>query len=71
MSEKGQIVVPKPIRDEHGYRNGTAFSVVHTKSGALVIRPVNPTPKLSLIEHLKGFKGLEIPKIKAHCPPRV
>ena len=40
MSEKGQIVVPKEIRDQHGYRNGSAFSVLETKAGALIFRPV-------------------------------
>ena len=71
MSEKGQIVVPKEIRDRHGYRNGSAFSVIENQDGSLQIRPVNPKPKLDLVEHLKRLKGLEIPKIKAHCPPRL
>jgi bifunctional DNA-binding transcriptional regulator/antitoxin component of YhaV-PrlF toxin-antitoxin module len=71
MSEKGQVVVPKEIRDEKGYGNGTAFLVVQSKSGALVFRAVNSRPKLSLIEHLRKFKGIEIPEIKALCPPRI
>jgi len=71
MSEKGQIVVPKNIRDQQGYCNGTAFAVVQSKSGALVLRPVKSKPKLSLIEHLRRFRGLEIPEITAHCPPRL
>ena len=71
MSEKGQIVVPKEIRDRRGYANGSAFVVQETKDGSLHLRPVNPEPKLDLIEHLKRLKGLEIPEIHAHCPPRV
>lgn len=70
MSEKGQIVVPKEIRDRHGFGNGSAFAVVDTKDGALSLRPVSAKPKLDLIEHLKRLKGLEIPAIHAHCPPR-
>jgi AbrB family looped-hinge helix DNA binding protein len=71
MSEKGQIVVPKDIRERRGYGNGSAFAVLETKDGALFLRPVNPEPRLDLIEHLKRLKGLEIPEIEAHCPPRM
>ena len=72
MSEKGQIVVPKEIRDQRGYVNGTAFAVVEAKSGALVFRPVSKVkPKLSLIDHLRRLKGIEIPDRKHFCPPRV
>jgi len=71
MSEKGQIVVPKEIRDRRGYMNGSAFVVQETVDGSIWLRPVNPEPKLDLIEHLKRLKGLEIPEIHAHCPPRV
>jgi AbrB family looped-hinge helix DNA binding protein len=71
MSEKGQIVVPKEARDKHGFGKGSAFAFLETSNGQLVFRPVNPKPKLSLIEHLRKFKGLEIPELKAHCPPRL
>ncbi len=71
MSEKGQIVVPKEIREQEGYGNGTAFTVSQAKSGAIVFRPTQRKPKLSLIEHLRRFKGLEMPEIRAHCPPRL
>ncbi len=71
MSNKGQIVVPKEIRDRRGYGTGTAFSVVQGKRGDLVFRPVKAKPKLSLIDQLRKFKGLQIPEIEAHCPPRL
>ena len=71
MSEKGQIVVPKEIRDQHGYRNGSAFSVLETKAGALIFRPVRTEPKMDLVDHLLRLKGFEIPEHKHFCPPRV
>ena len=71
MTEKGQIVVPKEIRDQHGFGKGTAFACLETRSGKLVFRPVKSKPKLSLIEHLRQLKGLQIPEMHFHCPPRV
>lgn len=71
MSEKGQIVVPKGIRDERGFGPGSAFAVVQSKDGDLILRPVKSRPKLSLIDHLRKFKGLEMPEIKAHVRPRL
>lgn len=71
MSDKGQIAVPKEIRDRRGFRKGSVFSVLETQNGALVLRPINPRPKLSLVEHLRRLKGLEIPEMHFHCPPRV
>jgi len=31
---------------------------------------VSAKPKLDLIEQLKRLKGLEIPEMHFHCPPR-
>jgi len=70
MSEKGQVVVPKNIRDERGFGNGSSFAVVETKSGAIVFRPVKTAPKMDLVEHLLRLKGLVIPERKHFCPPR-
>jgi AbrB family looped-hinge helix DNA binding protein len=71
MSEKGQIVVPKEARDKRGYGLGSTFAFLEAKDGDLIFRPVNVEPKLSLIEHLKKFKGVEIPARSHHCPPRL
>jgi AbrB family looped-hinge helix DNA binding protein len=35
LSEKGQIVVPKEIRDRRGYINGSAFVVQETVDGSI------------------------------------
>jgi AbrB family looped-hinge helix DNA binding protein len=70
MSEKGQVVVPKHIRDEHGFGNGTAFTVLETKSGAIVFRPIKTAPKKDLVDHLLRLKGLNIAERRHFCPPR-
>ena len=71
MSEKGQIVVPKDIRDKRGFRNGSTFSVRQTRSGASVFRPVEGPPRMDLVDHLLDMKGIEIPERHMHCPPRL
>jgi len=63
-------VLPKSILDAHGFGPGTAFAVVHSSDGDLILRPVKSEPKLTLIEQLRKFKGLRIPKIRAHVRPR-
>ncbi len=70
MSEKGQIVVPKNIRDEHGFGNGSAFAVLQTKNGAIMFRPVKTAPELDLVDHLLRLKGLDIAERQHFCPPR-
>lgn len=72
MSAKGQIVVPKNIRDQHGFRNGSAFAVRQTKSGVLVLKPVQSTGKRGFIDAIRGcMNGMEIPEMHFHNPPRV
>ena len=71
MSEKGQSVVPKEIRDQRGYGQGSAFAVLETKQGDLILRPMRTEPKQDLVDHLLRLKGLEIPEMHFHCPPRV
>ena len=71
MSEKGQIVVPKEIRDQRGYRPGSVFAVMETERGDLVLRPLRTEPKMDLVDHLLRFKGLDIPEMRFHSPPRV
>jgi len=71
MSEKGQIVVPKSIRDEHGFGNGSSFAVTETKSGAIVFRPLKSNPKMDLVDHLLSLTGLDIGEREHFCPPRV
>jgi AbrB family looped-hinge helix DNA binding protein len=71
MSEKGQIVVPKEARDKRGFGHGSAFAFVETNDGDLIFRPVKLKPQLTLIEHLRKFKAVEIPDRAHRSPPRV
>lgn len=40
MSSKGQIVVPKSIRDAHGWAEGTEFEFVEADKG-VTLQPMN------------------------------
>jgi len=71
MSDKGQVVVPKQIRDKHGYGPGSAFTVIEGKDGGVTLQPVKSRPKGGLIQQLPKFQGLEVPEMRVHCPPRL
>lgn len=57
--EEGKIVLPANTP----WPSGTVVRIEPVEEPA--------TPKLSLIDHLKKFKGVELPAFQAHCPPRV
>jgi AbrB family looped-hinge helix DNA binding protein len=69
MSPQGQVVVPKKIRDKHGFGPGSAFAVLATKSGAIVFRPVKATPKRDLVDHLLELKGLDMVERRHYYSP--
>ena len=47
MSSKGQVVLPKSIRDSRGFRAGTEFIVEETPRGIL-LRPARPFPETTI-----------------------
>lgn len=49
LSSKGQVVIPKAVRDAHGWREGTEFTV-EAEKGSLVLRPVKPFPRKTVDE---------------------
>jgi len=40
LSNKGQIVVPKRIREAHGWEAGSEFAVNETPDGSIVLREI-------------------------------
>jgi AbrB family looped-hinge helix DNA binding protein len=53
LSTKGQIILPKNIRDSRAWGPGTEFTVEETKEGVL-LRPARRFPKTTLDE-VVGF----------------
>jgi len=43
LSSKGQIVLPRPVRDAHRWAPGTVFTVEDMADGVL-LRPAKPFP---------------------------
>lgn len=51
LSSKGQVILPKAVRESHGWTAGTMFSVEEVGDGVLLrplksVRPTRPTPPL-------------------------
>ncbi len=64
MSSKGQIVVPKVLRDAHGWTAGTEFDLVEI-DGGVVIQPVLSaeavSPPITIDEFLASVPKVEGP----------
>lgn len=58
LSSKGQIIIPKLIRESHHWRPGTRFIVEDTPDGIL-LKPLAPFPATDLKEGLgcAGYRG--------------
>lgn len=58
LSSKGQIIIPKALRDSRHWRPGTKFLIEETAAG-LVLKPANLFPPTSLKEGLgcAGYEG--------------
>jgi AbrB family looped-hinge helix DNA binding protein len=58
LSDKGQIVIPKRVRDAHGWKSGVKFIVEDTEDG-IRLKPFNPYQRTAIKEILGclGYKG--------------
>ena len=52
LSSKGQVILPKSVRDAHRWRVGTEFAVEDRGDGVL-LRPIKPLPP-SKLEQVAG-----------------
>ncbi|HDM92186.1 MAG TPA: AbrB/MazE/SpoVT family DNA-binding domain-containing protein [Candidatus Korarchaeota archaeon] len=63
VSSKGQIVVPKPIRDKLGLTPGTVLRV-RVEDGRVVLEPVKPAPREIFVEAGPRITGEELRETK-------
>jgi len=52
LSSKGQLIIPKEVRDRHGWREGTELEV-EDRGGVVVLRRKKPWPP-TRIEDVRG-----------------
>jgi len=52
LSTKGQVILPKKLRDAHGWDPGTEFAV-EDGPGGVTLRPLGPSPP-SRLEDVAG-----------------
>lgn len=68
LSSKGQVVLPKEVRERHGWRAGTEIEV-EDQGEVVVLRPVTPKIRPTTLEELRGclkYDGPPIPEERWH-----
>ena len=68
LSTKGQIVLPKAIRDAHAWESGTEFVLEDTADGVL-LRPSAAFPE-SRLDEVAGCLAVRITRTKARPKPK-
>lgn len=60
LSSKGQLVLPKTLRDAHGWHSGIEFVLVEQNDGVF-LKPLNPHKgsHASQLLGCLGYKGLK------------
>jgi len=56
ISSKGQVVIPRPVRERHKIRPGDDFVLFELSNGDLLLRR-SRRPKKSLAWHLRRLRG--------------
>jgi AbrB family looped-hinge helix DNA binding protein len=59
ISSKGQVVIPRPVRERHQLRAGDDLLLFELSNGDIVLRHAR-TPKHSLAWHLRQLQGLDV-----------
>ncbi|OQW58550.1 MAG: AbrB family transcriptional regulator [Proteobacteria bacterium HN_bin10] len=67
VTVKGQVTIPKPVRDKLGLKAGDEVAFEAGPDGAVIIRKARGKPKPSRFENLRGRagKGLSTAQIMA------
>jgi AbrB family looped-hinge helix DNA binding protein len=63
LSSKGQLIIPKEVRERHGWRPGTEIEV-EDRDGVVMLRRRKPWPP-SRIEDVRGSAGYEGPPVSS------
>jgi AbrB family looped-hinge helix DNA binding protein len=58
ISSKGQVVIPRPVRQRQRIRPGDDFLLFELSNGDILLRHVR-RPKKTLVWHLRRLQGIE------------
>jgi AbrB family looped-hinge helix DNA binding protein len=61
LSSKGQVIIPKPVRERHGWRPGIELEV-EDRGDAVVLRASRPFPRTTIGE-VRGCLKYKGPRI--------
>ncbi|MFM2295283.1 MAG: Antidote-toxin recognition MazE, bacterial antitoxin [Verrucomicrobiota bacterium] len=67
ISSKGQVVIPRPVRERHQLRAGDDLLLLELSNGDILLRHTRK-PKHSLVWHLRQLHGLKLER--SHHPVR-
>jgi AbrB family looped-hinge helix DNA binding protein len=59
ISSKGQVVIPRQVRERQEIRPGDDFHLFELSNGDILLRRSRP-PRKSLAWHLRRMEGLEL-----------
>jgi AbrB family looped-hinge helix DNA binding protein len=59
ISSKGQVVIPRAVRERHHIRSGDDLLLLELSSGDILLRHIRK-PKKSLAWHLRRLQGLKL-----------
>jgi AbrB family looped-hinge helix DNA binding protein len=58
LSSKGQVIIPKAVRDAHGWKEGTEFTVEEIKGGLLLkAAPIFPPTTIEQVAGCLKYSG--------------
>jgi len=70
LSTKGQVILPKTVRDSRAWLPGTRFAVEETPEGVL-LRPLGRFPETRLEDVAGGLKYTGTPKTISQMEPGI
>lgn len=56
LSSKGQVIIPKAMREARHWHAGTRLEVTNTAEG-LLLKPVQPQQKMALVKGLAAIRS--------------
>ena len=61
LSSKGQVIIPKPVRERHGWRPGAELEV-EDRGDAVILRACGPFPRTTMDE-VRGCLKYDGPRL--------